>query len=210
LKLAGAVTGVGVLQIDAGATLELGSSTASGEVIGFASSTGTVQLDAPGSTAATFKGFTGSDIINLGGAVATGLNYNTTSKILTVSGASGTIASLKFTGSYTQANFTLNPTNTEILFAATPLSASSIGAGAASFLPPSEAGSSLGASAAAWTLDGAGSAADLGIPAASAAAWPDAGGAGSDPSAAYGMAFPWFGESVQAAMLGATHQTGGV
>ena len=156
LKLAGAVTGAGVLQIDSGATLELAAATTA--FIGFAGATGTVQLDAPGSVAARIAGFTGSDVINLGGAVASGLSYNTASKLLTVTGASGTIASLGFSGTYAQANFTLNPAGTDILFVATPLTAQPIGAAPPGFLPPPDTGV---APAPAWTWDGAGAAAGL-------------------------------------------------
>ncbi len=107
LKVSGAVTGTGSLLINAGQTLELGNSAASTQTAVFASSTGTLSLDAPGSFAGSISGFTGSDEIYLGGQVATGLLYNTSTHVLTVSGSSGTIASLTFNGSYVQANFVL-------------------------------------------------------------------------------------------------------
>ncbi len=50
-------------------------------------------------------GFAATDSIDLLGAVATGLSYSTTTDILTVTGASGTIAALRFSGSYTDGSF---------------------------------------------------------------------------------------------------------
>ena len=107
LTVTGAVTGTGSLLIGAGETLALGSSAAATQTAVFASSTGTLSLTAPASFAGSITGFTGSDLIYLGGKVATGLSYNTTSHVLTVTGASGTIASLTFNGTYTQGSFAL-------------------------------------------------------------------------------------------------------
>jgi hypothetical protein len=115
LKLSGAVSAAGTLQIDSGATLELGSSIASTDVVVFGASPATLQLDAPGGVAATLGGWATGDTISLNGTVISGISYSTSTKTLTVTGASGTIAKLKFAGTYTQANFSLADNNTEIV-----------------------------------------------------------------------------------------------
>jgi hypothetical protein len=135
LTLAGAVTSTGPLQVDAGATLELGGGLAGGDSIHFAAATGMVRLDTPAAVAATFVGFGGGDAIDLGGAVATGLAYSTTTRVLTVTGASGTIAELNFLGSYTQQSFGLNPDGTAILDAMAQVTAQWTGGAAPALLP---------------------------------------------------------------------------
>lgn len=127
LKVSGAVTGTGSLLIDAGQTLELGSSAANTQTAVFASSAGTLSLDAPGSFAGSISSFAGSDDIHLGGQVATSLLYNTTTHVLTVSGSGGTIASLTFNGTYVQSNFVLTNGGKDIIDPSAPLTMATIG-----------------------------------------------------------------------------------
>lgn len=134
LKLTEAVSGVGSLQIDAGSTLELEAAT--GDRITFAAATGTLQLDMPGAVAAGIAGFAGSDVIGLSGEAATGLNYDTATHTLTVTGVSGPIATLRFIGTYTQADFQLAANGTEIIDPAAAVTAQTIGTAAANFLAP--------------------------------------------------------------------------
>jgi hypothetical protein len=74
----------------------------------FAATTGTLKLTAPGSFGGTIAGFGNSDVIDLVNKQVTGLSYSgtSTSGVLTVTGSSGTIATLAFTGNYTTASFT--------------------------------------------------------------------------------------------------------
>jgi hypothetical protein len=202
LKIAGAVSAAGGLQIDAGATLELGAATGASDVVGFGATTGTLQLDAPGSFAGAISFFRGGDIINLGGAVATGLNYNTTTKVLTVTGSAGTIANLKFNGTYTQSSFTLNPSGTEILDPPAPLTAQTVGAATATFLPPPEAAAAPPPDA--WTLDPG--AAGFTLPTAPAAPWP-VGGAADPTTLAGGSAFAPFAEAAHNALVASQHHS---
>jgi large repetitive protein len=83
LDFASAITGSGSFQINAGATLEFGSSVASGITVAFGGGTGELKLDAPGSFAATIAGFTGtqadathSDVIDLAGINETSANFH--------------------------------------------------------------------------------------------------------------------------------------
>ncbi len=76
LYLAQPVLGTGVLQIDAGAILELGAGVPSSQMVTFASSTGTLKLDQPASFAGTLSGLTAGDLIDLPGVVLTGVGLN--------------------------------------------------------------------------------------------------------------------------------------
>ena len=88
LDVTGAVSGTGTLKIDAGQTLEVGSTVASTQTAVFASNTGTLSLDQPLNFAGSITNFTGSDAIYLGGQTATGFGgYNTSTHVLTVLGA---------------------------------------------------------------------------------------------------------------------------
>ena len=99
--------GTGSLDIGAYGTLEFGAAVDSSHTVTFAASTGTLELasGAQATFAGTIAGFSGNDVIDLAGATVTGLSYNTGTDILTVSGSSGTIATLKFSGSYTTTDF---------------------------------------------------------------------------------------------------------
>jgi hypothetical protein len=99
LDFVSAVTGNGNFQINAGATLELGGSVASGTTVTFEGGTGELKLDAPGSFAATIAGFTGtqadashSDVIDLAGIDKTSTNFTETytGGVLTVSDGTNT------------------------------------------------------------------------------------------------------------------------
>jgi Bacterial Ig-like domain len=99
LDFASAVTGSGNFQINAGATLEFGSSVANGATVTFDGGTGELKLDAPGSFAATIAGFTGtqadaahSDVIDLAGINQTSANFHETyaGGVLTVTDGTNT------------------------------------------------------------------------------------------------------------------------
>jgi hypothetical protein len=99
LDFASALTGSGNFQINAGATLEFGSSVASGATVTFEGGTGELKLDAPGSFAATIAGFTGtaadathSDVIDLAGINETSANFHETyaGGVLTVTDGTNT------------------------------------------------------------------------------------------------------------------------
>jgi hypothetical protein len=100
LDFTSAVTGSGNFQINAGATLEFGSSVASGATVTFGGGTGELKLDAPGSFAATIAGFTGtqadaahSDVIDIAGINETSANFHETyaGGMLTVTDGTNTV-----------------------------------------------------------------------------------------------------------------------
>ena len=72
----------------------------------FTDATGTLQIGAPGSFAATIAGAEVGDVIHLIGTAVTGLNF--ANGRLMVSGSSGTVASLNFSGSYTTGDFSFS------------------------------------------------------------------------------------------------------
>jgi hypothetical protein len=147
------VTGTGSLLIGAGETLALGSSAAATQTAVFASTTGTLSLAAPASFAGSITGFTGNDLIYLGGQVATGLAYNTTTHVLTVTGASGTIAALTFNGTYTQGSFALANGGKDITDPPVKLTTKSLGAAPeARFISSDAADTPAGTSATLGTL----------------------------------------------------------
>jgi hypothetical protein len=153
LTVTGAVTGTGSLLIGAGETLALGSSAAATQTAVFASTTGTLSLAAPASFAGSITGFTGNDLIYLGGQVATGLAYNTTTHVLTVTGASGTIAALTFNGTYTQGSFALANGGKDITDPPVKLTTKSLGAAPeARFISSDAADTPAGTSATLGTL----------------------------------------------------------
>ena len=93
LYLAQALLGTGVLQIDSGAILELGVGAPSGQTVSFASNTGTLKLDQPGSFAGTLSGLVSGDVIDLPGVVLTGVGLNSGTLV-----ASTATQNYRFTG----------------------------------------------------------------------------------------------------------------
>jgi fibronectin-binding autotransporter adhesin len=100
--------GVGALDIGSQGNLEFGSSVDSSHSVDFTASSGTLALGDAGAFAGSISGFSGSDVIDLLSQPITGLAYSgsTTSGDLTVTGSSGTIAMLDFTGNYKTSSFT--------------------------------------------------------------------------------------------------------
>jgi hypothetical protein len=100
--------GTGAINIGADGTAQFDASVDSSHTVTFAATTGTLKLTAPGSFAGTIAGFGSDDVIDLVSKQVTGLSYsgNSTSGVLTVTGSSGTIATLAFSGNYTTASFT--------------------------------------------------------------------------------------------------------
>ena len=93
-------------EIGGGAVLEFDRTVGSGVMISFTDASGTLQLNDPGGFAGTISGAQVGDVIHLIGASATGLNF--ASGTLTVSGSGGTLASLNFSGSYTNSDFSFS------------------------------------------------------------------------------------------------------
>ena len=83
--------------------LEFGNSVDATSTVTFTDGTGTVQLDLPGSFAATIAGAQVGDVFHLIGTPVTALSY--ANNTLTVSGSGGTVASLNFTGTYNTSDF---------------------------------------------------------------------------------------------------------
>jgi len=78
---------------------------ASGQTVDFLATTGALDLQTPLDFAGTIAGFAGSDTIDLLKTAATGLSYS--GGTLTVLDQSATVATLRFSGSYTQSDFAL-------------------------------------------------------------------------------------------------------
>jgi hypothetical protein len=100
--------GNGALDVYAGGILERGGVVDASHTVTFKSgSLAVLELGAAASFAGTIAGFTGDDIIDLQGAVVTGLSYSgsATSGVLTVSGASGALATLSFTVDFRTGDF---------------------------------------------------------------------------------------------------------
>jgi hypothetical protein len=76
LFLAQDVEGTGTLQINAAATLEIGSTVADTEQITFAGKGATLRIDAPGSVNANLTNFGVGDKLDLIGVTATGVTYS--------------------------------------------------------------------------------------------------------------------------------------
>ena len=101
--------GTGALHIGAAGVLEFGSGVDSSHVVTFRASSGTLELGSAASFKGEIAGFSGSDVIDLLGTNATGFSYSgsSTSGSLTLTGSSGTIATLAFTGSHSTSSFSL-------------------------------------------------------------------------------------------------------
>ncbi len=101
----GGVSGNGLLAIGSNATLEAlqGVSVAS---IAFGGLPGErLLLDQPQYVGATISGFGAADAIDMVGRTVTAIAFDTVSQQLTIQGAAGAIASLRFAGSYSGGAF---------------------------------------------------------------------------------------------------------
>jgi hypothetical protein len=90
------------LDISGSGVLEFGAAVDESHTVTFTGSTGTLELGAPLSFAGTIAKFADSDVIDLLDTSMTDLtlSYSTSTKILTVTNSSGTVATLTFSGSY--------------------------------------------------------------------------------------------------------------
>jgi hypothetical protein len=87
LSVQGTLSGAGTLMIGAGATLDLATMVGSGQVANFASTSGTLRLDAPASFGGLIANFTGGDVIDLPGQTLTYLAIS--NGVLVVNSATG-------------------------------------------------------------------------------------------------------------------------
>jgi hypothetical protein len=118
--LAGRASGSGTVAIDPHATLQATGGIAATHLKFVAGGHETLVLTKPAAMAATISGFAASDTIDLKNLVVKSLSFS--SSTLTVSGTTGTIATLKFAGPYTKANFVRSSDShggTDITFKAT-------------------------------------------------------------------------------------------
>jgi hypothetical protein len=99
--------GVGALNIGAQGTLEFHAAVDKTHSVNFAASSGTLTFTDPRSFAGTIDNFAGNDEIHLLNKAVTALSYSGTgsSGTLTLTGSSGTIASLAFNGDYSTPDF---------------------------------------------------------------------------------------------------------
>jgi fibronectin-binding autotransporter adhesin len=104
LELSKAVTGSGTMTVEAGATLELGSSAAATLGLTFGGASATLALTNPASFAATIEGFAATDKIDLVNIAATAATLETGDRLLITDGAT-TVATLQLTGTYTGFTF---------------------------------------------------------------------------------------------------------
>ena len=100
------MSGSGALRVDAGATLELDSSARRTLLMVFGGASATLALKAPTKFAATISGFAVSDTIDLLKIIATGARINAKDQLVIVDGTT-TVATLKLTGSYSGATFSI-------------------------------------------------------------------------------------------------------
>ena len=112
LDFASAITagnGVGALAIGAKGALEFGAAVDNSHSVAFQAATGELELGSLSTFAGSVSGFGGGDIIDLLSTPATGLSYagNSTSGVLSVLGASGTIGKIAFQGGYHSSSFDL-------------------------------------------------------------------------------------------------------
>jgi hypothetical protein len=110
LALTGTVTGTGVLDIGAGATLELGAGVAATQGVTFTAGTGTLRLDAPASAAETVTGLTVGNAIDFAGITATKASVSS-ADVLDVYNNTTLVAKLQLTGSYLSDTFTVATDN---------------------------------------------------------------------------------------------------
>ena len=122
LDFSNKVAGTGTVKIDAGATLEADSTMASTLTVAFNGAGATLALKKPTGVAATISGYAVGDTIDLLKIAATGASINGSDQLVIVNGAT-TVASLKLTGTYSGATFTIGSdghggTNVTLLTAA--------------------------------------------------------------------------------------------
>ena len=101
LKITGAVSGTGMDNITAGASLEFDAATSSGQTVTFAADTGNLVIALPSSFSSVISGFATGDEIDLIDTTATAASYQ--SGILQISDGGTTVASLNLSGSYSAA-----------------------------------------------------------------------------------------------------------
>ena len=99
-----AVTGTGLMKIDAGATLEVDAGAVSMLTTTFNGANATLALKSPTAFASTIGGLAVSDTIDLLGLAATGASVNGSDQLVIVNG-SKTIATLQLSGAYAGAIF---------------------------------------------------------------------------------------------------------
>jgi hypothetical protein len=110
LDLDGAVTGTGAETVSGGSTLRFDSTVASAQIVGFAGSGGTINLNDPQGFSAEISNFAAADAINLLGSWGFSSfteNSGGTLGTLTLTNGTNNLA-LNFTGNYTAADFNLH------------------------------------------------------------------------------------------------------
>jgi hypothetical protein len=112
LEIAGATSGSGSLQVDAGATLQLDGADSLN--VTFTSSTGKLILKDPGNFSGTISGLTGSDQIDLANinwqaAQVSSVNYSATTNVTTLVITDGQhISTILLVGDYTSSTWTFS------------------------------------------------------------------------------------------------------
>ena len=106
LDLTGSVTGTGVLDIGAGAILEIGAKVAATQGIAYTGTTGTLTIDSIAGAKQTISGLTAGDAIDLTGVKATSAVVNGSDQLV-ISNGSTVVAQLQLAGSYLSDGFTV-------------------------------------------------------------------------------------------------------
>ena len=104
-SIATTVSGNGALQLNAAGTLSLLAGAGTGQTVDFLAASGALDLKTPLSFDGTIAGFAGSDTIDLLKTAATTLTYS--GGTLTVLDHATTVATIDFSGGYTQSDFSL-------------------------------------------------------------------------------------------------------
>ncbi|HTZ71523.1 MAG TPA: hypothetical protein VMB71_12790 [Acetobacteraceae bacterium] len=100
LALTGSITGTGVLDIGAGATLELGANVGAAQAITFLSNSGTLMLDSPGTVKEKIAGFTVGTAIDLVNTIATSGTLSGNGTLVLYNGSTA-VATLSLLGTHT-------------------------------------------------------------------------------------------------------------
>ncbi len=106
LDLSQSIAGSGALRIDAGAVLEIDAAASGLLTASFAGAGATLALASPASFSATIAGFAFSDTIDLLGLAATAASINGADQLVIANGTT-TVATLRLTGSYAGATFSI-------------------------------------------------------------------------------------------------------